>query len=55
MTPDGFAQALAVAGSEILAVGTDQEIREFIHPDTRVIDLHGRLALPAFGAPMSMP
>src|SRR6204780_3816161 len=47
--PSGFAQALAVRGGTILAVGADDEIRELTGPGTRVIDLRGRLALPAFG------
>jgi hypothetical protein len=45
----GFAQALAVRGGTILAVGDDEEIRELTGRGTRVIDLRGRLALPAFG------
>lgn len=40
------AEALAVVGASIAAVGTDEEIRRWIGEDTRVIDLDGRLALP---------
>ena len=47
--PSGFAQALAVRDGVILAVGTEDEIRELTGRRTRVIDLRGRLALPAFG------
>jgi len=47
--PSGFAQALAVRDGVISAVGTDDEIRELTGRRTRVIDLRGRLALPAFG------
>jgi predicted amidohydrolase YtcJ len=47
--PSGFVQALAVRGGTILAVGADDEIRDLAGPGTRVIDLRGRLALPAFG------
>jgi predicted amidohydrolase YtcJ len=47
--PSGFAQALAVRGGVIQAVGRDDEIRELTGRRTRVIDLRGRLALPAFG------
>src|SRR5580658_8215879 len=47
--PSGFAQALAVRGGTIVAVGDDEEIRELTGRGTRVIDLRGRLALPAFG------
>lgn len=42
------AQALAVAGDRILAVGSDAEIRALAAPDTAVVDLHGRLVLPGF-------
>ena len=45
----GFARALAVRGGTIVAVGGDDEIGELVGPGTRVIDLGGRLALPAFG------
>src|SRR5580658_2471336 len=47
--PSGFAQALAVRGGTIVAVGDDEEIRELTGRRTRVVDLRGRLALPAFG------
>jgi predicted amidohydrolase YtcJ len=47
--PSGFVQALAVRGGVIQAVGTDDEIKELTGRRTRVIDLRGRLALPAFG------
>jgi predicted amidohydrolase YtcJ len=42
------ADALAVRGSEIAAVGSDPEIARWIGPSTRVIDLDGRLAIPGF-------
>ena len=47
--PSGFAAALAVRDGVIQAVGSDDEIRELTGRRTRVIDLKGRLALPAFG------
>jgi predicted amidohydrolase YtcJ len=47
--PSGFVQALAVRGGLICSVGTDEEIREVTGPRTRVVDLGGRLAVPAFG------
>src|SRR5580692_6605167 len=47
--PSGFVSALAVRGGVIQAVGSDDEIRELTGRGTRVIDLRGRLALPAFG------
>jgi hypothetical protein len=42
------AQALAIRGSEIAAVGSDVEIVRFISPSTRVVELGGRLAVPGF-------
>jgi predicted amidohydrolase YtcJ len=47
--PSGFVQALAVRDGVVAAVGTDDEMRELAGRRTRVIDLRGRLALPAFG------
>jgi len=42
------AEAIAVAGDTILAVGGDDYIGAFIGPETRVIDLEGQLAIPGF-------
>src|SRR5690606_27903049 len=42
------AQAVAIAGDRIIAVGTTEEIERLINSDTRVIDLEGRLAVPGF-------
>ena len=42
------AEALAVAGDTLSAVGTNEEIRALIDEDTRVIDLQGHLAVPGF-------
>ncbi|MBV9207611.1 MAG: amidohydrolase [Actinobacteria bacterium] len=47
--PSGFVQALAVRDGAVQAVGSDDEIRELAGRRTRVIDLRGQLALPAFG------
>ena len=47
--PSGFVQALAVRGGLIRSVGTDEEIRQVTGPRTRVVELDGRLAVPAFG------
>jgi predicted amidohydrolase YtcJ len=47
--PSGFTQAAAISGGVILALRGDDEIRDFIGPLTRVVDLRGRLAIPAFG------
>jgi predicted amidohydrolase YtcJ len=40
------AQAVAIRGDRILAVGTDEEIRRYTGETTEVIDLAGRLAIP---------
>ena len=42
------AQAIAVRGDRIAAVGTDDEIQRWVGPKTHVIDLQGRLATPGF-------
>src|SRR5579863_10647719 len=47
--PSGFVQALAVRDGVIQALGSDEDIKDLTGPGTRVIDLRGRLALPAFG------
>ena len=41
-------EAVAVTGSKIEAVGTEDEVRELIGPDTRVIDAAGGTVLPGF-------
>src|SRR5215510_7833304 len=43
-----WAQALAIRGDRILAVGGDKEIAALAGPRTRVIDLRGKFALPGF-------
>lgn len=40
------AQALALRGNTIVAVGSDQAVSALIGPKTRAIDLHGQLVLP---------
>src|ERR1700761_395778 len=47
--PSGFTQAAAVSSGVVVALCGDDEIREFISPFTRVVNLRGRLAIPAFG------
>jgi predicted amidohydrolase YtcJ len=42
------AQALAVRAGKITALGADQAAEPWIGPNTRVIDLHGMLAIPGF-------
>jgi predicted amidohydrolase YtcJ len=41
-------EALAVRGHEVVATGPDAEISALIGPETEVIDLDGRLAIPGF-------
>src|SRR5215470_4742999 len=43
---DSVAQAVAIRGGKILAVGTNDEIRGRAAKDARVIDLRGRTATP---------
>jgi hypothetical protein len=40
------AQAVAVSGGRILAVGSDAEIKKFIGKSTRVVDVNGKRVLP---------
>jgi predicted amidohydrolase YtcJ len=42
------AEAVAIAGDRILAVGTNDEIRRHVGPSTRVLDVGGRLVIPGF-------
>jgi predicted amidohydrolase YtcJ len=42
------AEAFAVSGDRILAVGAEQEIEKLIGPHTRVVDAHGRRVVPGF-------
>jgi predicted amidohydrolase YtcJ len=42
------AEALAIKGRTIRAVGTTRDIEAFVGPATTVIDLEGRLAIPGF-------
>ena len=42
------AQAIAIRGDRILALGSDAEIDQYIDGGTEVIDLEGRLAIPGF-------
>jgi len=41
-----FAQSIAVKGGKILAVGTSAEIKKFIGPSTKVLDVKGKLVIP---------
>lgn len=42
----GEATALAVRDGVVLATGTDDDVRAFIGPGTRVVELHGRTVIP---------
>ena len=42
------AEAIAVLGHRIMLVGTDEEVGAHVGPETRVIDLDGRLVVPGF-------
>jgi len=41
-------QAIAVRGDRISALGADRHAQQWIGPATKVIDLHGMLAIPGF-------
>jgi predicted amidohydrolase YtcJ len=41
-------QALAVRGDRITAAGAERQAQQWIGPNTKVIDLHGQLAIPGF-------
>jgi hypothetical protein len=40
------AEAIAVRGDRVVAVGTRAEVQRFVGPATRVVDLHGRAVTP---------
>ncbi|MHB8412222.1 MAG: amidohydrolase [Candidatus Acidiferrales bacterium] len=42
------AQAIAIQGEKIVAVGSNADVHGWIGTRTRVIDLHGRFAMPGF-------
>jgi len=42
------AQAIAISGDRIVAVGTNDEIQPYVGPTTEVVDLKGMLAIPGF-------
>jgi len=47
--PDlGNVEAIAVNGYQVTAVGSDEEISAYIGPETEVIELDGRFAMPGF-------
>ena len=44
----GNAEAIAVNGYQVTAVGSNDEISAYIGPETQVIELNGRFAMPGF-------
>ena len=42
------AQAVAIHGNRIIAVGSNEEIKKLTGPNTRVIDANGQGVLPGF-------
>ncbi len=44
----GNTEAIAVNGYQVTAVGSNDEISAYIGPDTEVIELNGRFAMPGF-------
>jgi len=40
------AEAIAVRGNTVIAVGTDQAVAALVGPQTHIVDLHGRVVLP---------
>ncbi len=43
-----WAQAVAISGGRIVAVGTDSGMRPYVGPGTEVVGLRGRMLLPGF-------
>ena len=43
------AEALAVRGGRLVAVGSNRQVAALIGPETRVIDAHGKMVLPGLG------
>lgn len=43
-----WAEAIAVSGEELAAVGVGSEIRKLLGPETRVIDAKGQMVVPGF-------
>ena len=42
------AQAVAVRGDRIFAIGSNRDIRELVGPQTKTVDVGGRLVIPGF-------
>ncbi|MGQ9596070.1 MAG: amidohydrolase [Thermoproteota archaeon] len=43
-----LAEALAIKGDKIVAVGTNEQMKDFIGNSTEVVDLRGRVVVPGF-------
>jgi predicted amidohydrolase YtcJ len=43
-----WARAVAVQGKHIVYVGDDADVRRFAGPETRIVDLRGKMLLPGF-------
>ena len=43
-----WAEALAVRGDRLVAVGSARDVQPYVGPSTRVVDAGGRLVLPGF-------
>ena len=41
-------QAIVITGARITALGSSNDMKRYVGPNTRVIDLHGQLAIPGF-------
>lgn len=46
-----WAQAIAIRNGAIIYVATDAAAAEHVGPDTKVVELNGRMMLPAFRIP----
>ncbi|MGH7545300.1 MAG: amidohydrolase, partial [Gemmatimonadota bacterium] len=44
-----WAEAIAVSGDRITAVGSSEEVRGLLGDDAQIVELQGRLVVPAFG------
>ena len=53
--PGDRAEAVAILGSRILAVGKNDSVKKWIGNNTRLIDLHGQTAVPGFNDPHQHP
>jgi predicted amidohydrolase YtcJ len=45
-SPGQTAQAMAIKGKRIMALGSDEEMRRLAGPDTRFVDVQGRTVIP---------